>query len=71
MGWLALPVWPKLLFHEPLGPAVCAVSLAALAIAAWRWEWWARERRCHYAVLLVAALAEAALSAGWRLIGPG
>lgn len=71
LGWLALPLWQKLLMHAPLGLAACAVALAALAIPAWRRGWWARGQRWHYTALVAAALAETALFAGWRLIGVG
>jgi CubicO group peptidase (beta-lactamase class C family) len=71
LGWLALPIWQKLLFHAPLGLAVCAVALVMLAIPAWRQGWWMRGQRWHYTVLVVAVLAETALLANWRLIGLG
>jgi hypothetical protein len=71
LGWLALPVPQKLLFHAPLGLAVCAVALLVLAIPAWRQGWWMRGQRWHYTALVVSALAETALLANWRLIGLG
>lgn len=71
IGWLALPVGQKLLLHAPLGLAVCAVALAGLAFPAWRRSWWGQGQRWHYTLLVLAALAETALLAGWRLIGLG
>lgn len=71
LGWLDLPLGLKLLLHTPLGLAVCAVALVALAVPAWRRGWWGRGQRWHYTALVVAALAETALLAGWRLIGLG
>jgi hypothetical protein len=32
LGWLNVPVWQKLLFDGPLGLALCAVGLCALAV---------------------------------------
>jgi hypothetical protein len=69
LGWLPVPLGQKLLFHAPLGLAVCAVALAILAIPAWRQGWWRRGQRWLYTALVVAALAETALLASWRLIG--
>jgi CubicO group peptidase (beta-lactamase class C family) len=71
LGWLALPMWQKLLFHAPLGLALCAVALVVLAILAWRRGWWRHGQRWHYIALVVAALTETALLANWRLIGLG
>jgi CubicO group peptidase (beta-lactamase class C family) len=71
LGWLDLPIGFKLLAHAPLGLAVAAVALALLAIPAWRRGWWGRGQRWHYSALVVAALVETALLAGWRLIGLG
>jgi hypothetical protein len=71
LGWLALPIGQKLLFHAPLGLAVCTFMLMVLAVLAWRKGWWGRGQRWHYTALVVAALAETALLAGWRLIGLG
>jgi hypothetical protein len=45
--------------------------LVVTAIPAWRRGWWERRQRWHYTALVVAALAETALLAGWRLIGLG
>jgi hypothetical protein len=71
LGWLEVPLGFKLLLHAPLGLAVCAVALAALAIPAWRQGWWMRGQRWHYTALVVAAVAETTLLASWRLIGLG
>ena len=71
LGWLAVPIWQKLLLHAPLGLALCAVALVALAVPAWRRGWWTPGRRWHYMALVVAALVETVLLAGWRLIGLG
>ena len=71
LGWLAVPIWQKLLLHTPLGLAVCAVALVVLAVPAWRQRWWTLGQRWHYMALVLAALVETALLAGWRLIGLG
>jgi hypothetical protein len=71
LGWLALPMWQKLLLHAPLGLALCTVALAVLAILAWQRNWWRLGQRWHYTGLVVAALAETAMFAGWHLIGLG
>jgi CubicO group peptidase (beta-lactamase class C family) len=71
LGWLDLLPAQKLLMHAPLGLAVCAAALAVLAVPAWRQGWWERGQRWHTTALIVAALAETALLAGWRLIGLG
>jgi CubicO group peptidase (beta-lactamase class C family) len=71
LGWFDLPLGLKLLFHAPLGLVVCVVGLVALAIPAWRQGWWMRGQRWHYTALVVAAVAETAMLANWRLIGLG
>ena len=71
LGWLGLPLWQKLLLDAPLGLAVCAAALAVLALPAWRRGWWSRGQRALYTALTLAALGEAALLAGWHLIGLG
>jgi CubicO group peptidase (beta-lactamase class C family) len=71
LGWLTLPLGQKLLFHAPLGLALCAVALVALAIPAWQQGWWRRGQRWLFTALAVAALVETALLANWRMIGLG
>jgi CubicO group peptidase (beta-lactamase class C family) len=71
LGWLTLPMGLKLLLHAPLGLAVCTIVLTALAIQAWRQGWWQRGQSWLFTALVVAALAETALLASWRLIGLG
>jgi hypothetical protein len=71
LGWLNLPAWQKLLFDAPLGLALCAVGLGALAIPAWRRSWWSTGQRVLYTALTIAALTEAIMLGAWRLIGLG
>jgi CubicO group peptidase (beta-lactamase class C family) len=71
LGWLPVPLGQKLLFHAPLGLALCAVALVALAIPAWQQGWWRRGQRWLFTALAVAALVETALLANWRMIGLG
>jgi hypothetical protein len=71
LGGIPLPIVYRLLFHVPLGLAVCTLGLAILVVPAWRQGWWRGGSRGHYTALVVAALAETVLLASWHLIGLG
>jgi hypothetical protein len=50
---------------------ISGLALAVVAVPAWLRSWWGRGQRWHYTALAVAAPAETALLAGWRLIDLG
>ena len=71
LGWLDLPLAPRLLLHLPLALALMAACTVVLTTAGWVRSWWTQAVRVQYAVLSAAAAVVATQLAGWQLIGWG
>jgi CubicO group peptidase (beta-lactamase class C family) len=71
LGWLDLPLAPRLLLHLPLALTVLTGCTVALTIAGWVRRWWTSAARVQYTALSAAAALMAAQLAGWHLVGWG
>jgi hypothetical protein len=71
LGWLELPLAPRLLLHLPLALAVLTGCTVALTTAGWVRRWWTNAARLQYAALSAAAAITTAQLAGWQLVGWG
>jgi hypothetical protein len=71
LGWLELPLVPRLLLHLPLALTVLTGCTVALTTAGWVRRWWTNAVRVQYTALSTVAAIMATQLAGWQLVGWG